>query len=333
MKTHRKVPWTGATRNLLLGLLEIGAAILLAVGCITQTRDGSSEGGGGLNGIVRVRDSFEFHYQATLPELTGPARLWLPLPETDPFQTIEVKALDVPGESRVIRDRDYGNRILFVELGPDDGWKTITMDFEVVRREKTAYESSAPEGGPDPSADRVGAAHEPVLALARHVTADKKTDQERAWALFDHVVALRGEADAIYFIALARAAGIPARFAAGASIPSGPGEGGIDDLKGWAEFYADGKWQPVDVSEAGSHPGLAAYCFNHHSANRFELSRGQDLVVFPLPGSGPIRVLAYPVLEVAGRPVRPEVALSFRRTEVSRLVNLIMRNAVGMVAP
>ena len=53
-----------------------------------------------------------------------------------------------------------------------------------------------------------------------------------------------------YFIALARAIGIPARLAIGAAIPSERHDGKIDGYHCWAEFFADGKWWPVDISEA-----------------------------------------------------------------------------------
>ena len=116
-----------------------------------------------------------------------------------------------------------------------------------------------------------------------------------------------------YFIALARAAGIPARFAIGSTIPSARDEGGIDGYHCWAEFHADGKWWPVDISEADKYASLATYYFGHHPANRFELSRGRDLVVEPGPASVPINFLAYPVLEIGGKPARVRPEFSFRR--------------------
>ena len=105
-----------------------------------------------------------------------------------------------------------------------------------------------------------------------------------------------------YFIALARSVGIPARFAIGAAIPSERNDGGIDGYHCWAEFFAEGKWVPVDISEADKNSSLADYYFGHQPANRFELSKGRDLVVDPEPASGPINLLAYPVLEVNGKP-------------------------------
>ena len=50
-------------------------------------------------------------------------------------------------------------------------------------------------------------------------------------------------------------------------------------------------------------------------ANRFELSRGSDLVPEPEPRSGPINFLIYPLLEVDGKPVKVEAEFAFHRTK------------------
>ena len=117
-----------------------------------------------------------------------------------------------------------------------------------------------------------------------------------------------------YFIALARSVDIPARFSIGAGIPSSRNEGGVDGYHCWAEFYAEGKWWPVDISEGDKYSNLATYYFGHHPANRIELSRGRDLTFEPAPQSGPVNFLAYPLLEVGGRPVRTKPKFSFTRT-------------------
>jgi hypothetical protein len=80
----------------------------------------------------------------------------------------------------------------------------------------------------------------------------------------------------------------------------------------WAEFFADGKWVPVDISEGNKNASLADYYFGHHPANRFELSKGRDLVVEPEPDSGPINLLAYPAMEINGKPVRVQTEFLFR---------------------
>jgi transglutaminase-like putative cysteine protease len=116
-----------------------------------------------------------------------------------------------------------------------------------------------------------------------------------------------------YFIALARAVGIPARFAIGAAIPSERNAGGIDGYHCWAEFFAEDRWWPVDISEADKNSSLASYYFGHQPANRIELSRGRDLIIEPGPASGPINFLAYAVLEVDGETVNAPTEFLFRR--------------------
>lgn len=289
-------------------------------------------------GVVREHDEFEFTYRARLPQFETSARMWLPLPESDAFQTVDVLSIDAPGNQRVIRDRAMGNRILFLELGTGGSGGLVEIRFHVRRQEKAAYEADAPAADLYLAPEHLVPASTELAAIAREVVSGRTGDLARARALYDHVIDRMayikygegwGRGDAVYacdartgnctdfhayFIALARAAGIPARFAIGAGIPSERDAGGVDGYHCWAEFYADGKWWPVDISEGDKYSGLATYYFGHHPANRIELSRGRDLVVDPLPVSGPINFLAYPVLEVDGREAKAEVEFSFQRT-------------------
>jgi transglutaminase-like putative cysteine protease len=288
-------------------------------------------------GVIRGRDNFEFKYYAQLPELTAPARMWLPLPETDRCQSVEVISLQVPGKQRIVHDLKNNNRVLVLDLVPQDSGKTIDIRFAVRRIEKAAYAAPKPENY-YLTPDRLGPITEEIRITADKVVSGKKGNLVRARALYDHVIEhMRymkygdgwGKGDAVhacsigtgnctdfhaYFMALARSIGIPARFAIGAGIPSDRNDGGIDGYHCWVEFYADGKWWPVDISEANKYSALSTYYFGHHPANRFELSRGRDLEVDPLPKSGPINFLAYPVLEVNGKPTKANVAFSFKRT-------------------
>ena len=118
---------------------------------------------------------------------------------------------------------------------------------------------------------------------------------------------------------MCRAVDIPARFAIGVAIPSARDEGAADGYHCWAEFYTEGKWWPVDISEGDKCSPLSTYYFGHHPANRVELSRGRDLVLDPGPESGPINFLAYPVLEIDGKPKKAKVVFSFNRNAADKL--------------
>ena len=289
-------------------------------------------------GVVKGQDEFEFVYRAVLPPIPAPARMWLPLPASDAYQTVSTLSVRAPGTSRTLKDSSHGNDVLFLELGPADSGKDLEMRFAVRRKEKAPYAAGKPRRGEFLAPERLVPAGEDFAKIAGEVLAGKKGDLVRARALYDHVIdRMRymkygegwGQGDAVracsaasgnctdfhsYFIALSRAAGIPARFAIGVSIPSERNDGGIDGYHCWAEFWAEGKWWPVDISEADKYTALSTYYFGHHPANRVELSRGRDLVVEPGPASGPINFLAYPVLEVAGEPKRAKVEFTFVRS-------------------
>lgn len=290
-----------------------------------------------LLGVVNGTDEFEFIYRVKLPEITGNAQLWLPLATSDTFQRVEVKDIKAPERWRELDERHYGNKVLFLNAGPPDSGKTIEIRYHVKRFEKSEYAVREPMTQKYLNPEILVPTNETFRTLAQQITRGKTTDLARARALYNHVIEkLRyakygtgwGRGDAVYacdartgncsdfhayFIALARELGIPARFAIGAAIPSERNDGGIDGYHCWAEFFADGKWVPVDISEADKNSSLAEYYFGHHPANRFELSKGRDLVVEPEPVSGPINFLAYPVMEMNGQPIKVQTEFLFRR--------------------
>ncbi len=290
-----------------------------------------------LLGVIKDSDEFEFIYRATLPKLTDNARMWIPMPTSDSFQKVAVKSIKAPRRREVLQERKYGNSVLFLTLGPQDSGKTVELRYQIRRLEKGVYESQAPGRGQYLEPERLVPANEQFRSIAQKVVEGKKGDLVRARALYDHVIdRMRymkfgsgwGKGDAVYacdartgnctdfhsyFIALCRSVDIPARFAIGAAIPSERNEGGIDGYHCWAEFYTDGRWWPVDISEGDKCSSLSFYYFGHHPANRVELSRGRDLVLEPGPDSGPINFLGYPLLEIGGKPTRVKVEFSFVR--------------------
>lgn len=290
-----------------------------------------------LLGVIRGRDAFEFRYRVKLPNISNAARLWIPLAQTDEFQKVELIGIDSSINYRVLDETKYGNKVFFFELTPKDSAKTIDIRYRVQRSEKPAYAAPDDDLQKYLEPDRLVPIDKNFKEIAQGITQDKKSDLVRARALYDYIIdSMRymkygpgwGKGDAAYacniragncsdyhslFISLARAIGIPARFAIGASIPSERGNGGIDGYHCWAEFYAEGKWYPTDISEADKYSSLATYYFGHHPANRLELSRGRDLTVDPGPASGLINFLAYPVLEINGEPVKIVPEFSFIR--------------------
>lgn len=300
-------------------------------------RTSVDEGSNALLGVINGTDTFEFRYQATLPEFTAHARCWIPLAGPDDFQTVTLKSIDAPGTREILTDRDHGNKVLFLELTPEDGGRSIKIVYDVVRTEKSAYPGEPAEAKRYLMPERMVPSDPTIKAAAENAVADRQSDLMKARALYDFVIDQMnykkfgegwGRGDAVfacnslygnctdyhaYFIGLARSVGIPARFAIGAAIPSERNEGGTDGYHCWAEFYADGKWWPVDISEADKFSALSMYYFGHHPANRFEFTHGRDLMLEPSPESGPINFLAYPLLEVDGQAQRVPTMFLFRR--------------------
>jgi len=309
--------------------LLILAVFFLGVALATRAADNPAS--------VKGTDEFEFDYRVKLPEIKGEARVWIPLAKTDTFQTVTVEELNVPMRWEKAHDREYGNNICVLQPRPEDSGKTIEVRYRVVRKEKGPYSANNTEAARYLRPEKLVPIDETFRTLAEKATAGKTDDLDRAKALYDHVMGRmrydksgtgwgRGDAKYAcdvrtgnctdfhsYFIALARSIGIPARFAIGATIPADRNEGTIEGYHCWAEFLADGRWVPVDISEAWKNPKLADYYFGHNPANRFELTKGRDLVVDPEPQSGPINFLAYPLLEMNGEVVKPETTFMFRR--------------------
>jgi len=290
-----------------------------------------------LLGVIEGKDKFDFTYFVKIPPLPMSSRMWLPIPVSDEFQIVQELSITAPGKQTMLNEVQYGNRILMLDLPPSKSKGKVQMRFRVERKEKSPYEKELINKELFLSQRQSLGDKENFKQIVDEVLKGKEGVLVRARAIFDHVIDKMsykkvglgwGKGDEIYacdtqtgncsdfhayFIALSRAANIPARFAVGASIPSSRNEGGIGGYHCWAEFYAEGKWWPVDISEADKYSALSTYYFGHHPANRIELSRGRDLEPVPGPTFGPINFLAYPVLEIDGKPKRIKPKFSFAR--------------------
>ena len=292
-----------------------------------------------LLGVIEGEDEFEFYYETTLPEIKEEAKVWIPIAQTDQFQDIEIKNMQIYGEDEMLAEKEYGNKILFLQLKQEHSNKKVKITYHVKRKEKSAYTEANP--------DLTKYLNENVLMpvgtsrfkeIVGEATAGMENDNKliQARAIYDYIIdnmryaknEKYGTGDAVYacdsktgnctefhslFISLARTANIPARFAIGAGIPSDRDDGGINGYHCWAEFYAEDKWWPVDISEGNKYTALATYYFGRHPANRIEFTKGRDLQFEPSPKSSPIKFMAYPIFEVDGESKVSNAKFSFQR--------------------
>jgi len=287
--------------------------------------------------------AFQFSYKAEIsqiPEGTRELRIWLPYPTTNPHQEIYDVQVNGPGKATVYTEPRYENSILYLPIqNPGTGPVTVEVDFKVrrseyLRRDLVSYKPASVRAI-DPgmqtylAADRLVPLNDRIKKIAEEVTRGKKTDLDKARAIYDYTIANMkydksgegwGRGDIIFacdakrgnctdfhalFMGLCRVSGIPARFSIGFPLPEKHGEGQIPGYHCWAEFYLTGYgWVPVDASEAWKHPEKKDYFFGGHDENRVQLSTGRDLILRPRQQGDPLNYFVYPYVEADGKTLK-----------------------------
>src|SRR5579862_4301256 len=86
------------------------------------------------------RRNFEFTYIARIPALPADAktsRIWIPLPQSNGYQTIANLKIEAPFAYSKYRDPEYGNEYVYLQVpaakftGPSE----VRISFEVTRHE------------------------------------------------------------------------------------------------------------------------------------------------------------------------------------------------------
>lgn len=297
----------------------------------------------------RTRD-FELTYTAKIREIPKGARkmdVWLPYPESDEQQEVTVTEVSAPAPHQILEDPRYRNSVLHLSIdNPKERELTVGIKVRVRRKELLRKEfgskpardkkSLPPEVSRWLEPERLVPLDEQIRKIAHDVTRGKKTDIEKARAIYDYVVdtmsydksgtgwgngdiywacdAKRGNCTDFHalFTGLARAVGIPARFEIGFPIPPERGQGEVGGYHCWAQFYLAGYgWVPVDASEARKHPEKRDYFFGALDENRIQFTIGRDIVLNPRQAGDPLNFFIYPYVEVDGKPFH-NIAKTFR---------------------
>lgn len=299
--------------------------------------------------------TFEFTYEAAvrnLPSTARDVRIWIPVASSNQHQTVRILKLVSSVPSRITRDPRFGNRILYAEVRhPRSSSAEFKVVYKVTRYEysRGSYGTLRSEQV-DPKAvppslvrylqpDRLVQTTGIIAQVSEETTRGQTDPLGRAYALYNYVFqhmrydksgAGWGRGDAVWacdakhgnctdfhslFIALARAARIPARFDIGFPLPSSRVKSGtIPGYHCWAEFHVQGPgWVPVDISEAWLDPSKRAFYFGSLDADRVRFSTGRDIVLSPRQSGGPVNYFVYPYVEVDGKPYTSVVKhFSFR---------------------
>lgn len=278
-------------------------------------------------------------------------RLWIPYPMSDENQ--DITNINISGNYshiEVVRDARFGNNTLYAEWKGPARERVLTYSFNVKRKEHITKDF--PKKEVSFSKDEFSKYLEPtssgptggkVKKYADKITRGKRTVLAKARAIYDWIVdnmyrdpnvkgcgfgivetlleTKGGKCADIHsvFVALSRAAGIPAREVFGIRIPKGQ-EGDMTKAQHcWAEFYLPGYgWvvvDPADVRKAileqkitiEQAKPLREYYFGAVDESRIAFGTGRDIILNPPQSGGPLNYFMYPYAEADGKALNEDL--------------------------
>ena len=294
-----------------------------------------------VSGTVTMQFDLSGHQQGKV------AQLWIPYPLSDRDQLID--HISVSGDyahSAVYSDQKYSTPILYARWQKDAQSRKLTLTFHVIRKEVRRRNFPEMEGAWNRadfalylSPTSLGPIDGPVKALADRITKGKTTVLGKAKAIYDWTcenmyrdpktrgcgkgdVCLLlnrpgGKCTDIHsvFVALCRAAGIPAREVFGIRLGKKPGQDISTWQHCWAEFYLPGyDWVPVDPADVRKkmleeHLRLSDtktrnyrdYFWGGWDAYRVKLAVGRDIQLNPPQKGAPLNTFGYPFAQVGDK--------------------------------
>ncbi|HLI62674.1 MAG TPA: transglutaminase domain-containing protein [Terriglobales bacterium] len=286
--------------------------------------------------------TFRFTYSFTIQNIPHGAKLvrvWVPVAHSDTHQTVRLVHVEAPVRTRITREPEFGNHILYAEIhNPKHSSADFLLQYEVTRREYRVGDYAQLEAkdikpGVLPVSmtryvepNRLIPTSGKIQELAERVTGSQVGTVAKAKAAYDYLFTTMrydksgtgwGRGDAVWacdskhgnctdfhslFIALMRSDDIPSRFDIGFPLPDKASKGDIPGYHCWAEFFARNiGWVPVDISEAWLEKQKVDYFFGSIDANRVQFSTGRDITLSPKQNGPPVNYFVYPYVEIDGK--------------------------------
>ncbi len=265
--------------------------------------------------------NFEFTYLTRIPTSPPGAKtlkIWIPLPQSDPYQAIGGMQIESPFSYVKRSDPEYGNEYLYLQIPAEklNALADVRMSFQVTRHEHHVLLDShqVNEQSPriDPQTlrrflqpDRRVPLQGIIAELSAQETRGLQDPLAKARAIYDYVLATMrydksgtgwGNGDAIWACTAKR--------------------GNCTDFHslfiGMMRYVEPYGWIPVDASEAWKHPEKKNYFFGAHDDNRLQFTVGRDIRLDPPQQADPLNYFIYPYAELDGKPFAIESKFSFQ---------------------
>lgn len=295
--------------------------------------------------------SVTLHVSLNAPADAKNVKLWIPYPMSERNQ--DITGVSVNGNYAsmgVYKEPKDGVSSLYAEWNAPAKDRTLTYSFTIKRKE--VFTNNFPDKELPLSTEefrqyldnsRLGSSEKRVKEIAAEITKGKKTVLEKSRAVYDWVVdnmrrdpnvkgcglceierllsEKAGKCADIHsvYVALCRAAGVPARDVYGIRMPKDK-EGDITKFQHcWAEFYLPGYgWVVVDPADVlkfkleknPSPEELKAkreYFFGAVDENRIAFNSGEHIMLNPQQSGGPLLYFMYPYVEVDGNPLNEDL--------------------------
>ncbi len=275
--------------------------------------------------------------------------IWIPLPASDSYQSVESLKIESPWSYKIIHDPDFNNKILFIDLTDSLEKKSqaiIKWKYKIIRKEQNGFSFDDRDRFSDKlflSERGLVIIDNRIREIEKKITSSITDPFEKAKAIYNYVlthvdydtsVPGWGNGDVEYvckvgkgnctdfhslFISLLRAAGIPARFQIGFPVPPEENSGIlVKPYHCWAEFFIEGKgWTPVDISEAWKYPEKKKYYLGNLDKDRILISTGRGIRLLPDKSEeAALNYFVKPYVELDGISYEQfEIERSFAKTE------------------
>ncbi|WP_456432778.1 transglutaminase-like domain-containing protein [Thermosulfuriphilus sp.] len=286
-------------------------------------------------------------FKLLVPQGAKKARLWVPYPPTTEYQKIEAPEIFGNYSYQAVLTDSLGNLIIYAEWDLSRrSSPEMKIRYRVARRElvRKDFPSGQEPWNPKHLASylRLDFPAEEITDLAAGITRGKKTVHQKAQAIYDWVVENmrrdpkvkgcgRGDVCRLLsrragkcadissvFVALCRAAGVPAREVFGIRLGRGEDVEVTRWQHCWAEYFEPGYgWVPVDPADVlkailvrgkdlkdPEIVRLREYFFGAIDPYRLRLTLGRGLDLNPQV-STPLNYFMYPHLEIDGQSIDP----------------------------